>query len=736
MSIFFNFVKLITFSAVVLLSGCGEQNPELSQAQIQSQSNKQEARSGVIRIPFNGPVSKIDPGLVVENNQIELVEQLFLGLTDFDQESGKVVGELATDWQVSEDGTVYTFNLRRDVKWTDGVPVTAHDVTWAIRRNFLESESPPFVILKNIQAIEEAQGQIMENIEMEFYQTGSVRTNSSDQSGEISLGVRAIDQSTVEFTLESATDDETQELKFHEFVEQQVFQSVMVGNDQNNETNTDSQKIIPTLTTEHWQKSEDGTVYTLKLPIDAQLAQGEQGLAHKMVEEIWYIFMNQENSPFDNLKNANALFVAMEEIIDNVITHFLDSGEIRLTMADSPTEQIISLGVRAIDDYTVQFTLEHANASFPALVSTEAFRPLPRHVIEQYGPEWTLPGNIQTNGSYQLKEWDKGNKIVLTKNSDYYEADQVNIREVHYLIVPESSIGFTMYQDDALDIIGGAVYLRLPQTEIPRIQTDPKLYKEMHTGTQACTEWYEFNTQKPPTDKVLVRKAMVAAIDKQLLIEIVLKGTQIPARTLVPHNILGDINQDEEVLDDFNPEQAKKWLKKAGYPNGDGFPKVVLMHPTSETHRKIAQGIKTLLKHYLNIDIEAQGVNWRHYDDTVYNSFQPKSATSPHLFRYSTCAKYPDASNWLGVFHSDYVNWLSGKNRELFDQTLDKARLAKDPVKSQQQFRRAEQILIEYEVATMPLYFNNPRFLVKPRVKGWYNKTFGGQHLRNWSLVD
>lgn len=721
MSIFFNLVKLITISAVVLLSGCGQQNSALSQAQLQSQSSHPEVPSGVIRIPFNGPVKYIDPGLASDNNENELIEQLFLGLTDFDHASGKVVGELATDWQVSEDGTVYTFNLRRDAKWTDGVPVTAHDVAWAIRRNFmLENANSPFDIIKNIQAIEE------EAIPKKILEIEETLLTS--------LGVRAIDQNTVEFTLEQALDD-SQAQEFHEFVKQEVFQKLSVSHN----SNSDIQQPVPTLVADNWQTSEDGTVYILKLADEVKLVEGEEpGFADQIIEKIREIYNNQA-SPFDHLKNAGTIPEMIWVATNELKPHFLDSGEIRLTMADSPTEKIISLGVRAIDDYTVQFTLESAATYFPALVSVSAFHPLPRHVIEQYGDDkWTKPQNIQTNGSYRLTEWDKGNKIVLTKNSDYYEADQVNIREVNYFIVPESSIGFTMYQNEALDIIGGAVYLRLPQTEIPRIQSDYKLYKEMHSGTRACTDWYQFNTQKSPTDNVLVRKAMVAAIDKQLLIDIVLNGTQIPATTLVPHKILGTLNSIDEEGIEFNPKQAQQWLTEAGYPNGDGFPKVVLMYPINETHRKITQGIKTLLKHYLNIDIEVKGLNWRHYNDTVDNKqFQPKSVSSPHIFRYSLCVSYPDASNLLGIFHSDYgLNWISGKTGELFDQTLDKARLATDSVTSQQLYRRAEQILIEDDVATMPLYFNSPRFLVNSRVKGWYNKAWGGQQIRNWSLED
>jgi ABC-type oligopeptide transport system substrate-binding subunit len=713
----YSFFKLILTIGcfVLLISGC--EQPEMTT----TSEMKSEVPSGVLRISLNGVVGTIDPGLVSDNNQTEVVEQLFLGLTDFDQDSKKIVGEFATDWQVSEEGTVYTFNLRRDVKWTDGIPVTAHDIVWAIRRNFFEG-SPPFAIIKNISAIEGALPQIMQNIESSFYQTGTVR---SEELGGVSLGARAIDHSTVEFTLQQAVD--SIEPSFHEFVEQ-VFQGLMVGDE------TDTQAVLPTLATENWQKHQDGAVYTLNLPQnDVELNQDEQGLAHQIVEKVRHIFMEQA-SPFDSLKNANIIPMAIYENQSGIKTQFLKSGEIRLAMEDNQ-EKIISLGVRAIDDYTVQFTLEHADASFPALVSTEAFHPLPRHLIEKYGAEWTAPRNIQSNGSYKLTEWEKGNHIFLTKNPDYYEADKVNIQEVHYHIVPESSIGLAMYENEALDSIGGPVYLRLPQTEIPRILTSPKLAKEMRIGTLACTEWYGFNTQKAPTDNLLVRKAIAAAIDKRLLVDVVVKGSNIPAMTLVHPLVYGAVNSDE-VSVPFNPEQAKAWLKEAGYPNGVGFPKIVLMHPTNETHKKIAGGIKTLLKHFLNIDIDVHELDWKRYNNTVF-PLQPGSENSPHIFRYSVCVKYPDAINWLGPFHSDYrLNWISRNNSELFDKIVDKARQAATKEKHDKLSHRAEQLLIEEDAAILPLYFSNTRFLVKSRVKGWHNMVFGGQHIRNWSLAD
>lgn len=467
-------------------------------------------------------------------------------------------------------------------------------------------------------------------------------------------------------------------------------------------------QVVPELATD-WQVSEDGTVYIFNLRHDVKWTDGKPVTAHDIVWTIQRNLVENENAQFYLIKNYDAIV----------------QGEMERS----------SLGVRAIDDYTVEFTLEFAEAYFPAMVSGEVYWPLPRHIIEKYGKQWTEPQHIQTNGSYRLTEWDKGNKIILTKNPDYYEAAQVNIQEVRYYVIPESSIGLAMYENNELDIMGGEVYLKLPQVEIPRIQTNPILSKDIRVVQQACTEWYGFNTQRAPTDNLLVRKAISAAVDKQILIDVVIKGSHFLATTLAHPLSFGSVNSKEEQVGiPFNPEQAKKWLAEAGYPDGKNFPKLVLMHNTSETHGEIAKGIKTLLKHYLNIDIEIQDIDWNRYNDAVI-PLQP--ATSPHLFRYSVCVDYPDAINWLGAFHSSTgFNWLSGKNSELFDKMIDDGQFGGEAQRRKKFNNRAEQILTEEEVAIIPLYFNNAQFLVKPRVKDWYHIAFGGQHINKWSLKD
>ncbi|MGA0126409.1 MAG: ABC transporter substrate-binding protein, partial [bacterium] len=88
-----------------------------------------------LRLPQMSAIPTLDPGLAQDSSSIEVIEQLFLGLTDYDPKTYEVIPELATKWSASADSRTYTFEMRKDVFWSDGVPVTAHDIEYAIRRN-------------------------------------------------------------------------------------------------------------------------------------------------------------------------------------------------------------------------------------------------------------------------------------------------------------------------------------------------------------------------------------------------------------------------------------------------------------------------------------------------------------------------------------------------------------------------------------------------------------------------
>lgn len=505
-----------------------------------------------IRLPLDGSVSTIDPTYTSDVISIEVTEQLFLGLTDFDPETYEPVGELATEWEVGDDGKTYVFHMRKDARWTDGSPVTAHDIVWAVRRNVNPKTNCPYA----------------------------------------------------------------------------------------------------------------GMLYVLK--------------------------------------NGKAIH-------------------------QSKISETDEIGVEALDDYTVKFTLEHAAAYFPSIAGIWVYRPLPGKIIEKFGEKWTGAENIVTNGSYRLALWKKGIVMALRKNPNYYDAAKVSIPEVRYYVIPDNSLGLMMYENNDLDIMGSS-YLRLPLMGLRNIVRDPVLGREYSMEPQFCNYAYGFNTLRPPVDNVLVRKAIIAAVDREFIIELITQGGEEPARTFTRPPVFGSVPSSENIGIQFNPVQAQKWLAEAGYPEGKGFPKITLLFNSSETHLKIARAMKASLKHYLDIDIDIRSTHWDEFMNTIGDKDR-----RPHLFRFGWCGDYPDANNWLKeLFHpADSDNYIGWDNKE-FAEFVDNALRVTDQAQRKEFYFKAERLLCEEEAAVVPIFFETAHCLVKPRVKGWYHMALGGQHIRDW----
>ncbi len=494
----------------------------------------------------------LDPCLATDSISIDMVENLFLGLTDlaFDINTSEttIMPELATSWEVSEDGLVYAFHMRKDVVWSDGKPVTAHDIEYAVRR-----------------------------------------------------------------TCDPATASDY--------------------------------------------------AYVL------------------------YI-----------IKGAKEV----------------NTGEIT---------DLSHIGVKAVDDYTIQFALNHPAGYFPSIAGMWVARPVPRWAIEKYGDKWTEPENIVTNGSYLLKEWKHEDEIVMVKNPDYYDADKVDIDVVRSVIIGEDSTGMAMYEAGELDSTP------CPLEDVDRVKADPVLSKEYVNMPDVATYYYGFNNTKPPMDNPLVRKAFSAAINRQALIDFILKGGQTPATTFTCPGLFGHIPPAEGVGIGYDPEAAKKYLADAGYPGGKGLPEVTLMFNTSESHAKIAQAIQQMWKDVLGVDVNLTNQEWKVYLETL-------TEDAPQIFRLGWGADYADANNFVyEVFHStDSDNNLKWSNAE-FDRTVEQAARETDPAKRYELYKRAEQILCEEEAAMAPIYHYAIQWMVKPGLQRTFSP-LGGEHFDQWKVVE
>jgi oligopeptide transport system substrate-binding protein len=397
-------------------------------------------------------------------------------------------------------------------------------------------------------------------------------------------------------------------------------------------------------------------------------------------------------------------------------------------------------GVEALDDYTVQFTLDSAAGFFPAIAGMWVARPMPQAVIEERGERWVEPGFIVTNGPYVLEEWAHDDHLNLLKNPFYYDADNVQIEKIEGIMVTEASTAMALYEAGELDTLGDTVYIPLP--DMDRIKADPVLSQEYNQASDLGTYYYGFVNTKPPFDNHLVRKAFSAAIDRQAIVENITKQGQTPALHFAPPGIFGAPPIDEVGIG-TDPEQARAWLAEAGYPDCEGLGEVRMMHNTSEAHAQIAQAIQQMWKEVLNCDVVIENQEWAVYLNTL-NKTTPVEEV-PHIFRMGWGADYPDENNWV----HEVMNSSAGANRlrrgcldpnceeteDLeFDKLTQQAKEETDPEKRVELYREAERLLAEEETAFAPIYHYTSPWMVKPYVGNWYYQPAGGQHYWEWTI--
>jgi len=230
------------------------------------------------------------------------------------------------------------------------------------------------------------------------------------------------------------------------------------------------------------------------------------------------------------------------------------------------------LGVRALDDFTLQVDLRAPTPFFVQLVSFRVFSPVPRQAIEaakRRGLEssWTEPSHMVSNGAFMLRQRRPRDEVVLTKNPTYYESDLVALNEIRFLSITDGTTMANLYKTGEAHVMPVSQLL-LPMFELKRdFFTSPNFF-------HMCPF---VNTRKAPLDNVLLRYALNMATDREQIARS-FGGGRIPARSFIPpvEGYTGPqsltINLDGKAFDvlSYNPASASELLARAGFPNGLG----------------------------------------------------------------------------------------------------------------------------------------------------------------------
>ncbi|MGQ9709537.1 MAG: peptide ABC transporter substrate-binding protein [Anaerolineae bacterium] len=399
------------------------------------------------------------------------------------------------------------------------------------------------------------------------------------------------------------------------------------------------------------------------------------------------------------------------------------SGEERQALIDG-------VAAKALDDYTLQVTFTTPAVYNLNIIGMWVAYAQPGWVIEERGDRWTESGFNQSYGPYALKEWVHDSYLVLVKNPFWpgiESVPQASIDEIKFTML-DASPAFAEYEAGNLDVAG------VPLQDMDRVKADPVLSKELVIGPMACTYYYGFNTSKPPMDNVHLRRAFSLAVDRQGLIDNVLKGGQEPAQWFCRPGMAGCPTPEKypDLGVKYDPEKARAELKaymdEMGFTDVSQIPEIILMYNTSEGHKRIAEAISQMWKEVLGIQVTVTNQEWKVYLKTIQED-------SPQVWRLAWCMDYPDANNWtrevfaIGGHEEAATQWRN----EDFTRILEEAALEKDSAKRQDMYAQAEQILVWDDAAIIPIYWYTRVTCTKPYV----NRTFsqhGSEALEKWSL--
>ena len=404
------------------------------------------------------------------------------------------------------------------------------------------------------------------------------------------------------------------------------------------------------------------------------------------------------------------------------------------------------LGVRATDDRTLDVELEGPTPYFLHLTSYHTLCPVRRDVIEAFeqrgDPDlWTRPESLVSNGPYVLDQWAFRYEITMRKNPHYRAADKIKIDRIVWMEVEEAHATMNLYKAGEIDYLGDNL---LPPAEyLPTLEKKRDFLRNDYLAIQ----WYEVNTRKPPLDDARVRRALNLAIDKQTLVDKILRGGELAATHYVPDftglGYSAQVKADRLAGSDpfsgpgleFDPERARALMSEAGYPvvkdsdgyRATGFPPIEVVYNNNEGHQKSGVAIQDMWKHYLGVSVQLRSEEWK----VMLNRYREGQF---QIIRLGWTADYDHPQTFLEQFLSGNPQNQSGWGDPRFDEALKQAAATAEPVESIRLYRKAEAMALE-AMPRLPLHFDTRSTLVKPWVKGFWGSALN-PHLVQYLWID
>ena len=476
--------------------------------------------------------------------------------------------------------------------------------------------------------------------------------------------------------------------------------------------------LIPALATDMPEVSEDGTEYTVHM-IESKWSNGDDLKASDFVYS-WNRVIDEKTA---------ADYAYLFDVIDRN-----DDG---------------TLAVETPDDYTLVIKLVSPCPYFNDLLAFPTFYPVHQASVEAADTDGTVPGKwaqeagFVCNGAYTLESWNHNESMVYVKNPNFYDAANVTMDELHFMLSADDTAIYAAYNSGDLDYID-----TVPNDEIPSLNgVNPEFGILDNLGTY----YIGFNVNDPVFDgkteeeAAKMREAISLLVDRQFIVENVGQTGQIPADSFVPEG-MADGNggvfktadtsyYDATATGAGERETAKGLLEEAGYTftdNGDGTyavdPAISMTYLTNDgtAHIAVAESVQQDVA-LLGINLEIKSEDWNVFlEDRKSGNFT--------IAREGWLADYNDPVNMLEIFTSDSGNndMQLGKGTPVssspdwtaYDELISQIRTTTDFAARVDLMHQAEDMLMD-TWAVVPIYYYNDIYMQKSNVTGIYATIFG-----------
>lgn len=423
---------------------------------------------------------------------------------------------------------------------------------------------------------------------------------------------------------------------------------------------------------EDWDISEDGLTYTFYLRDDAHWSNGDPVVAEDFVYA-WKYMLDPDNA-------SPAAFLA----------YFIEGGE-AFNSGDGSEDDV---NVTAVDDKTLEVVLEAPTGFFLDLLTNPAFFPV-NHKVAEEDPDWHAEADtFVANGPFKLESWAHDDEMVLAKNEEYWDAEEVKLDKVHFAMVNDTNTQYQMFESGELDTAS------VPPELSDELIDDERTY----IGEQGGLEFYRFNVTEEPFQNKKIRQALSYAIDRESIAEFVVKNGVEPAYGFINPGFTSPTGEDFRAVNgelvSFDPDKAKELLEEGMEEEGyDELPEIVLSYNTSDGNKAVAEAMQNMFVENLDIDVILENQEWNVFAEAQQN-------LELQFSRSSFINDYNDPVNFLESFITDSYMNRTGFSSEKYDELIKNGKSETDEEKRWEYLYEAEKFLAEEMIATPIRYYN------------------------------